>query len=120
MVKVRRVQYVSLPVHDLEEAKRFYCDFLGMTISDEVPGRWLEISAGNVTLALYPQEEKEVARGGELALETQDIEHDVRELRASNVPIASDVESYSTPTQSGRLLRFKDPSGNKLELVQPD
>ena len=53
MIEVQRVDYVRVPVTDIEEAKRFYGEVLGLEESPNSPGDdWIEYEAGNVTLAV--------------------------------------------------------------------
>ena len=43
MIGVERVDYVRVPVTDIEEAKRFYGDVLGLPLSPNSPADdWLE------------------------------------------------------------------------------
>lgn len=53
MVEVERVDYIRVPVTDMDEANRFYGDLLGLTRNPNSPGDdWVEYEAGNVTLAV--------------------------------------------------------------------
>jgi catechol 2,3-dioxygenase-like lactoylglutathione lyase family enzyme len=51
-IDVERVDYIRVPVKDIEEAKHFYGELLGLSLNANSPGDdWLEFEAGNVTLA---------------------------------------------------------------------
>ena len=51
-IDVERVDYIRVPVKDIEEAKHFYGELLGLSLNPNSPGDdWLEFEAGNVTLA---------------------------------------------------------------------
>jgi uncharacterized protein len=117
-VSIKRVNYVSLPVRDLEAATAFYSSVLGLKVS-LLAKRWVELDAGNVTLALYPTEPGEEARSGEVAFEVERLDAFCEALRAKGVELPHGIEEFSLPTSRGRLARFEDPSGNKLELVEP-
>ena len=53
MIGVERVDYVRVPVTDIEEAKHFYGELLGLRENPNSPGGdWIEYEAGNVTLAV--------------------------------------------------------------------
>ena len=53
MIDVERVDYVRVPATDIEEAKRFYGEVLGLRENPNSPGDdWIEYEAGNVTLAV--------------------------------------------------------------------
>ena len=53
MIEVERVDYVRVPVTDIDKAKHFYGEVLGLEQSPSSPGDdWVEYEAGNVTLAV--------------------------------------------------------------------
>jgi len=54
VITVDRTGFVSVPVTDLERAKSFYGETLGLKRHPNSSERWFEI--GNVTLALLPHE----------------------------------------------------------------
>ena len=109
--------YVSVPVDRLEEGVEFYRDILGLKFLFMTPGRWAEFDLGPFFLALYPREAGE-GRGGEIALRVGDLEAAIARLKTLGVRFPHGIEEFQTPTGHGRLVRFRDPSGNKLELVE--
>jgi catechol 2,3-dioxygenase-like lactoylglutathione lyase family enzyme len=53
MIDVERVDYIRVPVKDIEEAKHFYGQVLGLRENPNSPGDdWIEYEVGNVTLAV--------------------------------------------------------------------
>src|SRR5919197_868688 len=53
MIGVERVDYIRVPVTDIDEAKHFYGDVLGLEENPNSPGGdWIEFETGNVTLAV--------------------------------------------------------------------
>jgi len=53
MIEVERVDFVRIPVTDIEKAKRFYGEVLGLEQKLNSPGDdWIEFETGNVTLAV--------------------------------------------------------------------
>jgi glyoxalase/bleomycin resistance protein/dioxygenase superfamily protein len=53
MIDVQRVDYIRIPVTDMEKANHFYREVLGLQRNQNSPGEdWVEYEAGNVTLAL--------------------------------------------------------------------
>ncbi|MFQ5553724.1 MAG: VOC family protein [Thermoplasmata archaeon] len=111
--------YVSLPVEDLEGAVTYYRDTLGLKLRFVTPGRWAEFDMGPMSLALYPREEDE-PRGGEIAFAVRNLPEAVSRLEAKGVLFPHGIEEFQTPARRGRLVRFRDPFGNKLELVEGD
>ena len=52
-IDVQRVDYIRVPAKDIEEAKKFYGDILGLQLNPNSPhDDWVEYEAGNVTLAV--------------------------------------------------------------------
>ncbi len=109
--------YVSVPVDRLKEAVEFYRDILGLKFLFMTPARWAEFDLGPFVLALYPREADE-GRGGEIAFRVGDLPAAMARLSAMGVTFPSGMEEFETPTGRGRLARFRDPSDNKLELVE--
>src|SRR6266508_4425305 len=53
VIDVQRVDYIRIPVTDMEKANQFYGEVLGLKRNPNSPGEdWVEYEAGNVTLAL--------------------------------------------------------------------
>ncbi len=53
MIGVERVDYIRVPVDDIDAANRFYGDLLGLRRNPNSPGDdWVEYEVGNVTLAV--------------------------------------------------------------------
>jgi catechol 2,3-dioxygenase-like lactoylglutathione lyase family enzyme len=53
VIEVSRVDYIRLPVTDIEEADRFYGGLLGLERSPNSPSDdWVEYEVGDVTLAV--------------------------------------------------------------------
>jgi catechol 2,3-dioxygenase-like lactoylglutathione lyase family enzyme len=111
------LSYVSLPVGDLAVAKRFYGETLGLKPRLEMK-TWLEFDAG-FTLALYPAEAGE-RRGGEVAFTVKGLAAYVEKLKSRGIAFPHGIETFKLATGSGKLARFEDPFGNKLELVEAD
>ncbi|MFQ5986676.1 MAG: VOC family protein [Thermoplasmata archaeon] len=109
--------YVSLPVNQLDEAVRFYRDVLGLNLRFKIPERWAEFDLPPLSLALYPRE-KDEPRGGEIALAVGSLPAAMARLEAAGVEFPHGIEEFQVPTRQGRLARFHDSSGNKLELVE--
>ena len=53
MIDVERVDYIRVPVTDMEAANHFYADLLGLERNPNSPDDdWVEYEVGNVTLAV--------------------------------------------------------------------
>lgn len=114
---LKAIDYVSLPVGDLAVSIRFYTDVLLLPLQFEIPGRWASFEVGGVEVALYPRESDE-GSGGDLAFLVEDLAATMERLKASGVEFPHGIEAFDLPTGTGRLARFHDPSGNRLELIE--
>jgi catechol 2,3-dioxygenase-like lactoylglutathione lyase family enzyme len=117
--------HTALPAIDIERAKRFYADKLGLTPTQQRPDGLRYDCADGTALFLFPTSISD--RGGhtQAGIEVPDIDAAVVELKSRGVAF----EEYDTPelktvdgiaTESGgdRAAWFKDSEGNLLGLVQ--
>jgi predicted enzyme related to lactoylglutathione lyase len=111
--EVQRTDFVSIPVQDMERAKAFYREVLGMHSPDWDEG-WPEIETGNVSLHLVDP----TAMGAEfsphvapVALRVPDVPTAKRELEARGVRFSGEHD-----TGVCRMAFFSDTEGNALML----
>jgi catechol 2,3-dioxygenase-like lactoylglutathione lyase family enzyme len=118
-VAVERVDFVSVPVRDLERAEQFYGGTLGLERSPASGERWVEYETENVTLALVSPAAlgKELFEGFQplwlpIALRVPDVAQAKARLEAAGVGFETEV------IDSGvcHLAVFRDPDGNALQL----
>jgi lactoylglutathione lyase len=115
------VRTVGIPVSDQEQALAFYVDTLGLEKRLDVPygdgERWVEVApaGADTSVALVLTHE-----GDPIGVETgvrfasQDVPGDHAELRASGVDVD---ELIPSPVA---MFVFRDPDGNRLEIVEGD
>jgi catechol 2,3-dioxygenase-like lactoylglutathione lyase family enzyme len=113
----------TLPVTDVDAAKAFYTDTLGLELADENPGGMF-FKAGSSTVFVYPSQFAGTNQATAASFEVDDIEAVVQELRGKGVTF----EEYDFPglkTENGianlegeKGAWFKDPAGNILALGQ--
>jgi len=116
--------HTTLPALDLERAKRFYAEKLGLTPVSETPGGVFYVTAAGTRFILFPTPNP--SRGGhtQIGFSVDDIEAAVAGLSAAGVVF----EEYDFPglrTEGGiartgdlRAAWFKDSEGNLIGLVQ--
>ena len=114
-MKPLAVHHVSINVSDVDAARRFYTDVLGLTERDDRPdfgfgGAWLDAGGQQVHLI---QSDATPAPGQHFALQVQDLPAVVAELRERGIDVSS-------PNPVGTSLQsfLSDPSGNGVELHQ--
>jgi catechol 2,3-dioxygenase-like lactoylglutathione lyase family enzyme len=107
-------------VSDLDAAREFYVDVLGLKLVKQTD-KWLILDVSGKQLVLMagarPIERPETY-GAEcatvLCLLSQDIHRDYAALKAKGVRFFSEVKKVP----EGEYVAFQDPDGNLLELIQ--
>jgi len=115
MIKVNEASFFGYPSTDLARSRAFYEGVLGLKVSlesDKVP--WLEFDLGNTTLGLgnYGDAWKPSADGALLALEVDDFDQALAELKAKNIPFSMDT--METPVCHFAIVR--DPDNNAVMI----
>jgi catechol 2,3-dioxygenase-like lactoylglutathione lyase family enzyme len=109
---VERVDYVRVPVTDIEEAKHFYGKLLGLEQNPNSPGEdWIEYEAGNVTLAIMTPHTHDYEftplPPATIALRVSDVEAAKAELEAAGLQVN---EMWDSGVCNGAGV--SDPAGN--------
>ncbi len=116
MIDVQRVDYIRIPVTDLDEAKAFYGESLGLERNPNSPADdWVEYETSNVTLAVMTPHTHEYEFTplpvGTLALRVPDVAEAKAKLEAAGVQV-NDMWDSGVCHGAG----FRDPSGNPILL----
>lgn len=116
---VERTDFISVPVTDMERAKRFYGETLGLPEVEHPEQGFPEYQLGeNVSLYLLQMEnigqKFEGPHTGSIALRVPDVAEAQKELEAKGVVF--DFEDSPFDTGVCRMAIFKDPDGNQLML----
>jgi catechol 2,3-dioxygenase-like lactoylglutathione lyase family enzyme len=115
--------FSSFSVNDLQKAKEFYRDTLGLHVSESPEG--LELHTDDNMVFLYPKPNHTPASFTVLNFKVEDIDEAVDELAALGV----NLEHYNLPdlkTDARGICRgpgphiawFKDPAGNILSVLE--
>ena len=114
----------TLPAKDMERAKKFYQQTLGLEVAEENPGGVRFKCADGTQLAVYPSSYAGTNQATAAEFEVSDIETDMAELRNKGVKF----EEYDIPdlkTKNGvasfgddKAAWFKDTEGNILSIFQ--
>ena len=116
--------FSSFSVNDLQKAKEFYGQTLGLDIKETPEG--LELHTDNNTVFLYPKPNHTPASFTVLNFAVDDIEAAVDELNALgislehyNLPdIKTDQRGIARGPQGPTIAWFKDPAGNILSVLE--
>jgi predicted enzyme related to lactoylglutathione lyase len=114
-MKVKEIGFVAIPVTDVARSRKFYEGVIGLKPSGEfLDGRWVEYGVGDDTLAIanVGMDWRPSDQGTSAALEVEDFEGAISELKRANVPFAA--EAFETPVC--HMAVVQDPDGNKLTI----
>jgi catechol 2,3-dioxygenase-like lactoylglutathione lyase family enzyme len=118
-MKLHGVHHVSLNVADVEAAGRFYTDVLGLEVLPRpdfgFAGMWLRSETHEIHLMQV--ENHEAPQGQHFAFRVDDIDEAVAELQGRGVEVKG---PYALPGLPARQAFFHDPSGNMIEINQPE
>ena len=114
---LRGVAVVWMPVQDIERAKGFYRDTLGLQITNE-DGEWAEVNADGLTIGLNGREPSGAGgTGGPVVTFRPEgsLEETVSSLQEQGVEVPAGISEHPW----GRVATFKDSEGNDLQLYEP-
>ena len=116
MIDVERVDYVRVPVTDIEEANHFYGEVLGLKLNPNTPHEdWVEYEVGNLTLAVMTPHthdyEFEALPPATLALRVPDVAAARAKLEEAGVEVGEMWDSGKC-----RGVGVSDPAGNRILL----
>jgi predicted enzyme related to lactoylglutathione lyase len=103
-------------VKDLEAAKKFYGEVLGLKKTLDLGG-WCEFSHkdGEASIGLNAMREGDEERGATVVLRVGDLARSQKELAAKGVKFEGDVHEVPGVV---RIATFRDLEGNRLQLCQ--
>ena len=112
-----------LPVKDLQKARRFYQDMLGLEQVGEEPGEAVVYKTGGTTLCVYRSQFAGTNKGTAALWEVDDVQETVDALKGRGVRFEH-YDDMPGLTREGDVYRagdmtvawFKDPDGNILSV----
>ena len=116
MIEVERVDYIRVPVDDIEQAKHFYGEVLGLERNTKLThDDWIEYETGNVTLAVMTPATHDYEFAplppSTIALRVPDVADAKAKLEAAGVQVN---EMWDSGVCHGAGIR--DPAGNPILL----
>jgi catechol 2,3-dioxygenase-like lactoylglutathione lyase family enzyme len=116
MIDVERVDYIRIPVTDMERANHFYGEVLGLARNPHLShDDWVEYETGNVTLAVMTPRSHDYEFTplpvGTIALRVPDVAEARAKLEAAGVEVN---EMWDSGVCHG--AGFRDPDGNAILL----
>ncbi len=115
-IGVQRVDYIRVPVTDMDAANHFYGDLLGLTRNPNSPADdWVEYEAGNVTLAVMTPHTHEYEFSAlppsTIALRVTDVAAAKAKLEEAGLEVA---DMWDSGVCNGAGVN--DPAGNRILL----
>ena len=116
MIEVTRVDYVRVPVDDIDAAVHFYGSVLGLPRNEHLDhDDWIEFEASNVTLAVMTPETHDYSFAAlppsTIALGVPDVAAAKAQLEAAGVEVG---DMWDSGACNGAGLN--DPAGNRILL----
>jgi predicted enzyme related to lactoylglutathione lyase len=116
--------FSGFAVNDMQKAKEFYGQMLGLDVSESHGLLELHI-AGGTNILMYPKEKHIPATFTILNFPVDDIEQVVDDLSRRGVHFESYNEGYLVTDEKGifrgggpKIAWFKDPAGNILSVLE--
>ncbi len=116
-LKVSGIDHVVFHVKDLPRARKFYVDFLGMTVDHEREWQCF-MKCGNQGVALFEVDDGEKVHGGSevnhmaLRLQSGDLERVRKTLTDAGI-------KFTGRKGDPNCVYFHDPDGHQLQLLMP-
>ena len=113
---LRGVAVVWMPVQDIERAKGFYRDTLGLRITNE-DGEWAEVDANGLTIGLNGREPSGAGGDGGAVVTFQpeaSLEETLDDLEGHGIEVPAGISEHPW----GRVATFKDSEGNDIQLYE--
>ena len=118
--------FTGFSVNNIDDARSFYAETLGMTVSDGEMGMLHLVLPSGQRVLVYPKEDHEPASFTILNLVVDDVEAAVDELNARGVVTKiygdeSGTDEKGIQRQWGPPIAwFRDPAGNVLSVIARD
>lgn len=117
--------FSSFSVNDLEEAKKFYGQTLGLEVSESEEGLNLQIKGGN-DVFIYPKPDHVPATFTVLNFVVDDVDRTADELSKLGIRFQIYNKGELKTDDKGifqgkpKIAWFKDPAGNFLSILEND
>lgn len=119
--------FSSFSVDNLQNAKKFYGETLGLEVSEAYGGRLLELHiGGGRNILIYPKDNHTPATFTILNFPVENLEQSVDDLTKRGVrfeiynegDIKTDEKGISLSDEGPKIAWFKDPAGNVLSMLE--
>ena len=127
---ITEIAHTTLIVDEYDKAKKFYCDILGFTVTEDTlfptGKRWLRLKApggrgSDILLSKAVDDKQRAAIGNQTGgrvlffLHTNDFEADYKSFHSQGVEFTEGPRN----DPFGKVAVFKDLYGNRIDLIEP-
>ena len=113
-----------IAVRDLDRAKQFYTDTLGLKPTGEANSEVFMLKSGSTNVSVYRSEFAGTNKATALTFDVDDIQAEVTELKGRGVTfehydldgLTQDGDIYTA--EGMKTAWFKDPDGNILSMIE--
>ncbi len=111
---IQSIAFTVYPVKDMAKARKFYEEVLGLKMTHDFRGVWVEYDLGDTTFALSTMDTSREAgaKGALVAFEVTDFNAEVTRLKQLNAPF--NFDPFETPVCHMAVLQ--DPDGNDVMI----
>ncbi|GAC1603972.1 MAG: VOC family protein [Acidimicrobiales bacterium] len=118
-VKILGIHHVAIQASDIDAAREFYGEVMGLTEIERpafpFDGLWFRLGAQ--ALHIVAQDDHVAPDRQHFAVEVDDLDAAVSAIEARGVPVRKLGLTYEG---AGYQAFVRDPSGNSIELHQPE
>jgi predicted enzyme related to lactoylglutathione lyase len=122
MLKIKRIG-AAMPAQDVKRARQFYEQKLGLKPSEEQPDGSAMYMVGETGFLVFPSMGKASGDHTQMAIDVDDVEEAVRELRSRGVkleeydyPDFKTSDGLATLPDGSKGAWFKDTEGNLIAV----
>lgn len=118
LTRLHHVQ-ITIPSGAEAEARAFYCGVLGLAEIEKPAslkgrgGLWVRLGEAQIHIGVEDGVDRQATKA-HVAYEVSDLAHWLQKLQALGVVIGDSV-----PIPGYARFEFRDPFGNRVELIQP-
>ena len=106
-----RIDYVEIPVTDLNKAREFFVSMFGWTFQEWGPD-YYSFSDGRLECGMRRADEPAPASGVLLVFYSEDLERDIGRVKELGATISQEIFSFP----GGQRFHFIDPVGNEYAM----
>jgi predicted enzyme related to lactoylglutathione lyase len=111
---ITSIAFTVYPVSNMERARAFYEHVLGLHVSHNYQGQWVEYQVGGATFAITTSDmgQSPGAKGAVMAFEVSDLEAFIHKMKERAVTFVT--EAFDTPVC--RMAIIEDQDGNRVTI----